>query len=808
MRNFLIDLRYGLRMLRKKPAFASVAILTLALGIGANTALFTIVNAVLLRPLPFRDPDRLVRLWSRNDGRNLPFFSVSGPDYLDWRAANRTFTVLAAYDRGVTVTLSGGPDPEHVIVGPATVELFDVFGVSASHGRTLAIGDDRPDLETPVVVVSHGFANRRFGAPAAAVGSILTLDRVPHTIVGVMPPGFSVPNNPVDMWTPLRLTPDESSRGRHLFRVLGRLRPGATVDEARADMMLVSADLQARYPATNGGWSVSIVPLLDTVVADDFRQSLAVLAGAVVLVLLITCANVAGLLVTRAVDRQREVAIRNAIGASRWRLLQQFLAESLLLAGFGGGLGLVMAIWAIELLEWAQPPGIPRIDEIAVDGRVLAFTGLVTLATAVGFGLLPALRNSVARLGDVARQGGTRVRSARGQRATAGALVVLEFGVAVVVLAGAGLLIQSLRHVQGKDLGFDASGVLALQITLSEASHPTPSAVIGLHRALRERLEALPGVESVGAVSSEPFSGRNSGNTFGRESRMPPSSEVAPDTDYRVVDPGYFRTLGIGLAGGRSISDQDTDTAPVVVISETAARLFWPGENPIGQRIRFGPLDRGPWIQVVGIARDVRYADIDSPGGLRPMMYFAAAARPERTMTIVIRTSLDPASLAGPVRSAVRSQDPQLPLGRIVTMREVVSGALAARRFATAVFSLFAGLALVLAGVGIYGLVSDSVADRAAEFGLRMALGATPEQVFRMVLREGLARATLGVTFGLAAALAATRVIASLLFEVEATDLPTFAAVASLLVIVALAASGLPARQVTRLDPMSALRSE
>ena len=800
------DLRFALRTFAANRGFTLIAALTMAIGIGANTAVFSVAYGVLLRPLPFRDADALVRLWSMNASRNLEFFSVSPADFKDWQRAVPAFSGMAAFDRQRDATLvrpGAESAPEAVETAAVMPEIFPLLGTGAFRGRTLMADDAQPGAP-PAVVVSYDLWSARFGEDAGLVGRQLTLDGKPVTVVGIMPRRFWVPGTPAQIWTPLSLAGASDDHSNRYLRVLARLAPGRTLAQARPEADAISARLARDFPATNAPWTINMMGVPEMVVGRQFRRALLVLVGVVAFVLLIAGANTANLQLARAAARQREIALRAALGATRGRITRQLLTESLALAGIAAGGGLLLAVGGIKLLRKLGETTVPRLDEVRIDAPALAFTALVALGSGVLFGLLPALRASRSDAGEALKEGGRTSTGAAGQGVRS-ALVVAEVSLSLVLLVGAGLLMRSFVRLQAVELGFDARGVLVAPLRLSEAAYPDSASVLRFYGTVIDHVRRLPGVASVAAVNSAPFAGVNPGLVYTVPDRPTPPGERPPDADYRVVTPGYLRTMGIRLLSGRDFTEQDTDRAPsVVLVSETTAGRTWPAENAIGRQIRIGDPVKGPVFTVVGVVADARYQSLETPD-VRPMMYFSALARPQQGMMIVVRGANTGAMATG-VREAIAAVDPRIPTPTMRAMDDLLGLVTSTRRFALGLFAVFAATALLLAAVGIYGVMSYLVRQRMHELGIRLALGAPARVLLMSVVGRALRLTMIGVGVGLAGAWGLTRVLAALLFEVGATDRPTFAAVAVLLVIVAGVASLVPAYRATRADPLLVLR--
>jgi len=806
MDTFLHEVRYAARTLLKRPAFTGAAVLCLALGIGANTAIFSVVNAVLLKPLPYREPARLVGVWERSAERGRERNVVSPANFLDWRAQNTVFEEMAAFvDRRMNLTGSG--EPEEVPVQFVTASFFPLLGARPMLGRTFTAAEDVPG-GADVVVLSHALWQRRLGGAADAIGKPMMVDGQPRTVVGVMPATFAIAGEHEQplLWVPLRLDPARNYReaaGRFM-RSIARLKPGVTAEQADAQLRAIARRLEEAYPSFNAGWSTDVVRL-DEQVVGDVRRPLLVLFGVVGFVLLIACANVANLQLAQATARQREIAVRAALGAGRGQIARQLLTESALLAVAGAALGVLLAFWATEAIGVGAAVLLPRAEEVALDGRALAFTGSLALLTGLAFGLVPALFASRADLQDTLKSGG-RSGTPGGGRARA-ALVVAQVALSLVLLVGAGLMLKSFARLQGVDPGFDPDNVLTARIGLSGEKYRTDAQTNAFFQELLRRVSALPGVESAGAVSWLPFGGLGAATRYAIAGRPAPQPGQEPGADVRAVDPGYFRAMKIPLLRGASFSERDSrDSRTVVVISEALARTQFPNVDPIGQRII---MEWGDTLnaEIVGVVGDVRGKGLDSLP--RETLYWARPQFPGQSfMSLVVRTKGDPMRLAGAVRGAVRAIDPNQPLADVRTMDSYLGDSVARRRFNAALLAGFAAVALLLAAVGLYGVMSYAVVQHTRELGIRMALGASTRAVLHGVLRQALVLAAIGVVVGVAGALTLTRVLSGLLYEVSATDPAVFAAIALLLTAVTLLASYIPARRATQVDPMVALRSE
>ena len=803
MEAFWRDIKFGARVLAKSPAFAAVAVLVTALGVGANTAIFSVVNAVLLRPLPFPEADRLVFLEGVEPSKGITASNMSVPDFADWQAQNQAFERMAGFVSGGAL-LVAGDEPERVRGTSVTADFFPLFRTNALRGRTLT-PDDAQQKHEPAAVLSYGLWQRRFGGDPAVIGSRVMLSNESTTVVGVMPPGFDYPAR-TDVWLPFAPDPAAERRDNRYLEVVARLKPDVSLAEAQAQLDAINRRLALSYVETNAGWGVRLTNLQESLVGS-LRASLLVLLGAVAFVLLIACANVANLLLARATSRRKEIGVRAALGASRGRLMRQLLTESVLLSLAGGAAGLLVGVWLTDLLVAISPPDTPRFDEIRPDARVFAFTLGVTLVTGLLFGLAPALQASRADLTEALKEGGRAGGAGAGRNRVRSLLVVSEIALSFMLLAGAGLLVRSFVRLRDVSPGFDPEGVLVMRLSLFSKKYPSGAPRAEFFRQVVERVGALPGVESAGGVLSLPLGGDtfNVGRSFIREGR-PATPEESANAGYLVATPGYFRTLRIPLVAGRTFDERDTDKSPmVVVVNETMARKFWPGESPVGRRITIWRDEKFP-REIVGVVGDTR-SSLETPAG--PQMYVPYAQ--DATwggLSLVVRSNADPTSLAAAARAEIRALDKAVPLYNVRTMNEVLSISLARRRVPTLLVGAFALVALLLAVVGIYGVTSYYVTQRTHEIGVRLALGARGADVLRLVLGQSLRLTLGGLAVGLLGALALTRVLAGLLYDVKPTDPLTFAAGSVLLAAVATLACYLPARRATKIDPMIALRYE
>jgi putative ABC transport system permease protein len=811
------DVRYALRTLRGHPGFAAVVMLTLALGIGATTAVFTVVDAVMLRPYPYADMPRIMMVTeTTRTGQQL---SIAWPNFQDWRAQNHVFESLGLF-RGAVLNLTGGAEPERLIGSLASADVFRAVGMQAIVGRTFTDEEDRPGAPR-VAVVSDRFWRSHFNADPNIVGATITLNGDTHVIVGVVPPGMRFPSRATDVWLPLGLfvTTFPVERGLHpgLFAV-AKLKPGVSVDRAAADMDTIARRLERQYPLSNTDHTVSVVPYHEQIV-QNIRPALLMLMGAVAFVLLIGCANLANLMLAKAEARQRELAIREALGATRWRMFQQLLTESVLMALGGGALGVLFAWSGVQAFVASRPSTVPRIDLVAIDLRVLAFALVVSLATGIVFGLAPAWRGSsldlLTSLKDAARGSrgsGRRMRSV---------LVVAEVALALVLLSGAGLTVRSFAALTAIDLGFNPAHVVTMRMALPNARYPDVANWIAFHRELVQRAAAIPGVEAAGLNSAVPLEGGGSESEVRYEGEPPPRSvdEEATTCLFQTATPDYFRAMGIAVVRGRTFSERDTaDAVKVAVVEEALVRKFFGDADPIGKRIAFEFRGHGPsaapiWREIVGVVRHVRhYGIVREPATLEvyaPLEQLPIWFRERRPgLTLFVRTPLDAEYMTASVRQAVSSLDREIPLYAVQTMDSYVGQATEQPRLNMTLLALFAALALVLASLGIYGVLSYIVGRRTHEIGIRLALGATRGDVLRLVVGHGMTLALAGIAIGLAAAWAITQVLRGVLIGVSPHDPVTFAAIAALMAAIALIASYLPGRRATRVDPADTLRAE
>jgi putative ABC transport system permease protein len=801
MHALIQDLRYAVRMLVAQPGASLIALLTLALGIGANTAIFSAVNAVLLRPLPYNDPDRLVMVWEKRATEGVFNNVVAPADYIDWARMNAVFESTAAV-WSVTTDLTGSGEPARLFTGLVSPPFFDVLGIRPALGRSFR-SEERMPGQQRVAMLGHALWQNRFGSDANVIGRTISLNGVPYEIVGVLAATFEYPDSAIEIWTPLALEggSEPPSRSNHFLSVYARLKPGVTLERARADMDRVGAQLSQQYPDTNRRHGAWVIPLSEEL-TRPIKSRLLLLLAAVGFVLLIACVNVANLLLARAAARRREVAVRGALGASRARLIGQALTESLVLAVVGGMAGLLVAKWGVDLLRSLTPADalIVGRDHLGLNTRVLLFSLALSIVTGTLFGLVPALQFASEDLNDALKDGGRSPIGVR--RRLRMTLVVSEIALASLLLVGAGLALRSFQTVLHAEAGLTTNGVLTAFVTLPFRRYQTEEKILSTFDQIEERFRSIPGVRRVGATAALPLTGQGS-----RRGIIVEGYEPAPDTPTRAhprpVTPDYFSALGIQVIAGRSFTTADRAGAPpVTIINETMARRYWPNASPLGKRVLFvGTKD---WREVVGIVRDVRHWGLDQP--VNPEMYLPVRQYPWSGLTFVMATDKDPGSLATAVREQLRGVDPDLPLSNVRTMEAVAATSVATRRVGMQLLGVFGALALILAAAGIYGVMAHLVTLRTGEIGVRMTMGARPGDVMRLVLKEALVQAVIGLTIGLTAALVLMRSFRSWLYEVSPTDPITLASVAVVLLATALLACLVPARRAMRVDPVTALR--
>ena len=799
------DIRTGLRMLRKNAGFSVVAILTLALGIGANTAIFSVIHAVLLSPLPYNDPDRIVLLMESDPAKGFPTFSVSPPNYVDWRNSTSSFEALASIAPG-TFNFASGGEPERLRGARVASPFFAAMGAAPAIGRTFLPEDDVVG-KASVVVLSHGLWARHFGSDPQIIGKSLTLDGESYRVVGVMQNGFQFPPG-AELWLPSEFTKDDldpDARGAHYLWVIARLKSGVSIQQAQGEMQAVSSGLEHQYPRTNAGWTSRVVSLSERTVGN-VRSTLLVLFGAVGFLLLIACANVANLLLARASARRREIAIRFSLGAGRLRIARQLLTESILLSGIATGIGLLLAEWAIRALRTLPPSNLPRAASISLDLPVLAFAAGVAVLTGLLFGFTPALQITRGAPAETLKEGGRA--SSAGSHGVRSALVVLETTLALVLLVGAGLLLKSFLRLQTVDPGFQYKNVVTANVSLPQSKYSTDSRKIQFFDQLLDRIQSVRGVREVAAASGNPMEGSNYSFAFTTKDLSEVALADQPSAGYYVVSANYFHTLGIPLLAGRYFTRQDSAGSPrVAIISQTVARRFFNAKSPIGQTIKIGVGAAEPVArEIVGVVGDVKDDGLGAAGTMTAYEPYTQIGWSD--MTLFVRSDSDPSQMAATIRSQVLSVDKDQPVADISTGDQLMAEAVAQPQLRTLLLSLFAGLALVLASLGIYGVMSNTVAQRTHEIGVRMALGAGQSSVLRLVLGNGMRLTLLGIVLGTAGAFALTRLMKGFLFHVTPTDPATFAEVALFLFLVALLASYIPARRATRVDPVIALRYE
>ena len=800
--NVVRDVSYSLRILLKNYAFTIVVVLTLALGIGANTAIFSFANGILLRPLPYPQSDRLAVLDETAFKQGVESMAVSYPNFLDWREQNKSFEDIGIYFGTSRFALSGAGEPIDVRGSFISHGLFEILRVSPQLGRTFTANEDRPD-EDAVVILGHNLWQRNFGGDPNIIGRKITINSRARTIVGVMPPGFRFPDV-AEMWAPVALTTKTFTRNDHGLSSIARLKDGVTFQEAQTEMHNIAARIEQQNPVTNEGLGVKVESLHDNL-TGDYREALLILLGVVGCVLLVACVNVANLMLARATARQREFALRAALGASRWRIMHQLLVESLLLALVGGVVGFFLSIWALRLLLTAIPIQLPFWMNFGIDLRVLGFTAAITLLTGLIFGAAPALQTSRVDLNDTLKEGGRGSSGVRGRARSL--LVVTEIALSLVVLVGAGLMIQSFLRLKRVNIGLNTQNVLTASVSLPRAKYKEDQRV-AFYKRLLERMRNLPGVEAASATGSLPLSGNNWGRSLTVEGFPVLSVGQAPAIQHTVVTPDYFRTMGIPLLSGRDFNDADAKgSTDVTIIDERLAREYWPNESPIGKRVRFGPPeDNEPWHTIVGVVGTVRHQRMQED--TRKSVYLPHQKIPVGGLALVLRTTSNPQELTGAIRREVAQLDPDLPVSEVATMDEVVAESIWQPRLYATLFGAFAAGALLLALIGIYGVMAFLVQTRTHEIGVRMALGASTRDVFKLIVGRGMKLTAVGVLIGVGGAIALTRLMHSLLFNTSATDPVTFILISLLLSVAAFLACYIPARRAAKVDPLIALRYE
>ena len=807
--SLLQDLRYGARMLMKNYGFTLIAVITLALGIGANAAIFNVVNAVLIRSLPYGQAERLVTVWEKN--RLSEQNQINIGNFLDWKSQNSVFTDMAAF-ADTRAILTGDGEPEEIPAQRAMDNLFSVLGVNAMLGRTFVPDDSKPG-QNNVAIISYELWQRRFGAEPNVIGRKVLLGNSETTIIGVMPPDFkwhirknSLTGNVAQIWTPLIVTDFMRQRKGRFASAVARLKPGVTLDQARVEMETIGRRLAEQYRDFNDGCSVNVVPLRMQL-AGEIRQGLLILMGAVGCVLLIACANVANLLLARAAARQKEMTIRTALGASRLRIIRQLLTESLLLAGLGGAAGLLLAGWMTDSLVYLSPPELGDLHGVEMNAVVLSFTFAVTVLTGIIFGMAPAFESSRLNMGETLKEAGRSLAGTRRSRNLRSIFVIAEIALALILLIGAGLLIKSFLRLQSVEPGFNARNVLTMRVALPGRIYDQDGKIVNFFNRAIEGLQALPGVESAGAINFLPFAGIGAVTSFLVEGRPEPPPSQMMSTGVSVSDHNFFRTLQIPLKRGRLFTEQETrEVRHVVVINEALARKYFPNEEPLGRRIIIALRNGEVPSEIIGVVGDVKQAGFDRQA--EPMAYWPIPKSTYNSMTFVIRTKGDANALAPAARSIIRSLDARQPVADMRTLETLLGTSIARQRFNTLLLLVFAIVALLLAAIGIYGVMAYSVTQRTQEIGLRVALGARSSDVLKLIVRQGMKLALAGVVAGLIGALALTRLMSNLLFGVSATDPLTFIIVATLLIGIALLACWLPARRAAKVDPMIALRCE
>jgi putative ABC transport system permease protein len=814
MRNLVSDLRHGLRTLVRNPGFSTIAILLLALGIGANTAIFSVVDAVLLRPLPYQDSSRIMQIWHVPPAKSFPgmtLFSVSPANYLDWQRQNHSFEEMAAYG-GTNFNVGGKERPEAIQGAAVAPGFFSILGVHPLLGRTFSQEEDHPG-QGHVVVLGYALWRDHFGADPGILGRSIVLNGETYSVIGVMSPNFRFPSF-AQLWTPLAWTDEKRAvRGNHNYLVIGRLQPGVDVRAAQAEISAISTRLEQLYPEDDKGWGATIRPLREQLVGD-VRPALLVLLGAVAFVLLIACANVANLVLGKILARKKEIAIRSALGATRAAILRQVLAETVLLSLAGGALGLFLASFGTTLIVKFLADRLPRFTEIALDVPVLAFAVFLALFAGIVAGLLPALRFTKTDVNEALKQGQSRGSSDSGSK-TRGLLVVSEVALSLVLLIGAGLMVRTLWQLSNIQPGFDPQGVLTMSVSVPANIFATPSAQVAFFERVLQQVRTTPGVESAGAIDDLPMGNGGSHQPVAIEGQPVVSMADQPEVDVRLVSPGYLRTMRVPLLRGRDLTDSDVaGRTPTVLISESMARRFWPNENPLGKHLTltFYP---DAVREIVGVVGDVKLDSLDENRPVATVYWpldqiFASPSEPWRSfgMSLTVRLSVDPMAAASAVTSAVHQVDPEAPVIDVISMNELISRSLSPQRSNMLLLAAFAGLALLLTAVGIYSVLSYAVRRRVREIGIRMALGASHSDVLRMVVADGMKPILLGVGIGFAVALALGRVVSSLIYGVLPTDPLTFAAVALLLVAVGLLATAVPAYRATRVEPIRTLRDD
>jgi predicted permease len=806
MNRLFSDVRYALRQLGKNLGFAAIAVLTLALGIGASTVIFSVVNSVVLRPLPYKDSARIYRVWGTLPSRSLSELPVSEPEFLEYKKS-RSFDHMGAFvTAALNLTKSG--DPERVTATWASADVLSALSAGTILGRVFSADEDQRGHDQ-VVILSHRLWQTHFGGDTRIIGKAITLNNESKTVIGVMRPGFNFPSAEVDVWAPLALDPASKNAGLHYLGVVGHLAPGVTLQQAIAEMHSLADQIRLSYPdyyKEAAGFTAGLISLQEQAIGN-IRPALLVLMGGVGFMLLICCANVANLLLARAAGRKKEIATRMALGASRLRLVHQLFTESLLISMLSGTIGVLLALLGVRFLAVSQFD-IPRMQEISIDGRALLFTLVASVLTGVIFGLAPALRASNSDLNVSLKEGGRSGKESKADSRTRGSLVISEIAFSLVLLAGAGLMIGSFVRLLDVRLGFDPENVLTMQLSLPQAQYSDQQQVTNFYRQLISRIDTLPGVKVAGFVNNLPMTEENATASFEMEGRTLNSASAI--ADYHLISPDYFRVMNITLMQGRTLTELDGQRPAAVVINQTMAHDFWPGEDAMGKRIRLKA--DAPWLTVVGIVANIKNHGPSRP--TNPEMYFPHSDQgfglwaDMRSMTLAVRTRSDPQEITRAVRREIGMMDGDLPVYKVQTMEHIIAGSIAQTRFTMELLSLFGGLALILAAVGVYGVMSYSVVQRTHEVSVRKALGARPQDIASLFVKQGFMLALLGVTIGVAGSLGASRVMSGLLYGLRATDPATLIGVAALLTLVAVAAAYIPARRAAKVDPMVALKYE
>ena len=809
---FLRDIRYSLRTLAKARGFAIVTVVTIALGIGANTAIFSVIDAVLLKPLPYRDPDRLLMVWEKPPGSERN--GISAANFLDWRNQNHVFEQMSAIT-GESYNLADETQPEQIHAAKVSANFFDLLGVKPAWGRTFFPAEDQPGRDH-AVVLSHRLWKRRFGGNTNLIGQDLRLNGEKYTVVGVLKPKGNFDRGWAEMWTPLALDPANITRDFHFLQAFARLKPNVTKSQAQAEMDTIASNIAREYPKSNKGWGVTIDTLREQVVGRQLRQTLLILLGTVIFVLLIACANVASLMVARVATRQKEISIRLALGAGRWRLISQLLTESISLAALGGAFGLLLAHWLLKLFSAMMPRfTLPNEADIVMDYRILLFTLGISLLTGILFGSVPAWQASNPNLNDSLKDGGRGATTSLRRHRFRSALVISEVALALVLLVGAGLLIRSFAQLQHVNPGFDPHNVLTMSLSLPQTKYSSGERVAGFYQQTIERIRTLPGVKSAAVASDVPLRGWSIGMPFAIEGRPPKSASELDGAHFQMIGADYFRAMGIPLMKGRSFTEADRrESQKVAIVNQRFVHRFFPHEDPLGKKLLVeelisGKPQLGPSIawQIVGVIGDVKVSGLGEDEASAEI-YVPYTQSPWPGTCLVVSTLSDPMAMANSVKSAIREMDKDQPVTEVKTMEQIMTESVSQPLFRMRLLGMFALLALVLASVGIYGLMSYSVSQRTGEIGVRMALGAQPADVLKLVVWNGMRLALVGITIGLAASIAFTRLMASLIFGVSARDPLAFVSVALLLSGVALIACYFPARRATKVDPLVALRYE